>query len=81
MASAVVLESLSRVTPAASERGRKKQVLDAVRALLARGGQVVVCGGREMGRSVAAVLASIVEPLGLTLADLRREGRYVEDVY
>jgi DNA topoisomerase I len=32
MASAVVLESLSRITPAASERGRKKQVLDAVRA-------------------------------------------------
>lgn len=32
MASAVVLESLSRITPAASERGRRKQVLDAVRA-------------------------------------------------
>ena len=32
MASAVVLESLSRISPAASERGRKKQVLDAVRA-------------------------------------------------
>jgi DNA topoisomerase I len=32
MASAVVLESLSRISPAASERGRKKQVLEAVRA-------------------------------------------------
>ena len=32
MASAVVLELLSRITPAASARGRKKQVLDAVRA-------------------------------------------------
>src|SRR3984957_10278841 len=32
MASAVVLESLSRISPAASARGRKKQVLDAVRA-------------------------------------------------
>jgi DNA topoisomerase I len=32
MASAVVLESLSRVSPAASARGRKKQVLEAVRA-------------------------------------------------
>jgi len=32
MASAVVLESLSRITPAASARGRKKQVLEAVRA-------------------------------------------------
>ena len=32
MASAVVLESLSRISPAASERGRRKQVLQAVRA-------------------------------------------------
>jgi DNA topoisomerase I len=32
MASAVVLESLSRIAPAASARGRKKQVLEAVRA-------------------------------------------------
>src|ERR1700752_3337052 len=32
MASAVVLESLSRVSPAASARGRKKQVREAVRA-------------------------------------------------
>src|SRR5437764_608316 len=32
MASAVVLESLSRMSPAASARGRRKQVLEAVRA-------------------------------------------------
>ncbi len=32
MASAVVLESLSRVSPASSQRGRKRQVLDAIRA-------------------------------------------------
>ena len=32
MASAVVLESLSRVSPAVSERGRKRQVNDAIRA-------------------------------------------------
>jgi len=32
MASAVVLESLARITPATSERGRRKQVLEAVRA-------------------------------------------------
>src|SRR5690348_15251563 len=32
MASAVVVESLSRVTPANSQRGRKRQVLEAIRA-------------------------------------------------
>jgi len=31
MASAVVVESLSRITPATSQRGRKKQVLEAIR--------------------------------------------------
>jgi DNA topoisomerase-1 len=32
MASAVVLESLSRISPASSARGRKRQVLEAIRA-------------------------------------------------
>jgi DNA topoisomerase-1 len=32
MASAVALETLSRVTPAASQRARKKQILEAIRA-------------------------------------------------
>jgi DNA topoisomerase-1 len=32
MASAVVVESLSRVTPATSQRGRRRQVLEAIRA-------------------------------------------------
>jgi DNA topoisomerase I len=32
MASAVVVESLSRVTPATSQRGRRRQVLDAIRS-------------------------------------------------
>lgn len=32
MASAVALETLSRVTPASSQRGRKKQILEAIRA-------------------------------------------------
>src|SRR3569833_1741688 len=32
VASAVVVESLSRITPATSQRGRKKLVLDAIRS-------------------------------------------------
>ena len=32
MASAVALETLSRLTPAPSQRGRKKQILEAIRA-------------------------------------------------
>jgi sulfite reductase (NADPH) flavoprotein alpha-component len=45
------------------------------------GARVMVCGGREMAAGVAETVASILEPLGLSPAVLRAEGRYVEDVY
>lgn len=49
--------------------------------LIAAGGQVLVCGGREMAAGVAAALADILAPQGVTLATLKAEGRYAEDVY
>ena len=45
------------------------------------GARVMVCGGREMAAGVAETVASILEPIGLSPAVLRAEGRYVEDVY
>jgi sulfite reductase (NADPH) flavoprotein alpha-component len=42
---------------------------------------VLVCGGREMAVGVAAALAEILAPQGLTPAMLKAEGRYAEDVY
>ncbi len=41
----------------------------------------MVCGGRDMANGVSLVLADILGSTGLTLAKLRAEGRYVEDVY
>ncbi len=41
----------------------------------------MVCGGREMASGVAETLAAILEPMGLSPARLKAEGRYVEDVY
>lgn len=49
--------------------------------LITAGGQVLVCGGREMAAGVAAALADILAPQGVTLATLKAEGRYAEDVY
>lgn len=45
------------------------------------GARVMVCGRREMAAGVAETVASILEPIGLSPALLRAEGRYVEDVY
>ncbi|MBS7792672.1 PepSY domain-containing protein [Roseococcus sp. SDR] len=53
----------------------------ALRELLQRGGQVLVCGGRDMAGGVATAFEAILQPLGLDLATLKSEGRYLEDVY
>lgn len=52
-----------------------------VRALLARGAAVRVCGSRPMARGVAQVLESQLAPLGLSLAQLKAHGRYAEDLF
>lgn len=70
-------------------RGRKPiYVQDALRRdaariaqLITSGAQILVCGGREMAAGVASALADILAPQGLTLATLKAEGRYAEDVY
>ena len=56
---------------------------DAVRVarLVAEGAQIMVCGGRDMASGVASVLADILAGRGPTIASLKAEGRYAEDVY
>lgn len=49
--------------------------------LIAAGGQILVCGGREMAAGVATALSDILAPQGVSLATLKAEGRYAEDVY
>ena len=53
----------------------------ALRELIRHGAQVMVCGGRDMAAGVARAIDTLVQPLGLDLATLRTEGRYLEDVY
>ena len=54
---------------------------DNLRDLVSRGAQILVCGGRDMARGVVETLTTVLAPVGLTVAELKREGRYVEDVY
>lgn len=52
-----------------------------LRELIRHGAQVLVCGGRDMADAVTSALSGVVRPLGLDLATLKSDGRYVEDVY
>lgn len=53
----------------------------ALRTLMARGAQIMVCGGREMAAGVRAAVEEIVAPLGTDVGTLKAAGRYLEDIY
>jgi sulfite reductase (NADPH) flavoprotein alpha-component len=73
--------AFSRAPDRAYVQDRIAADADAVRALVARGAQIMVCGGRQMAQGLARALEEVVKPLGLDLITLRMQGRYVEDVY
>jgi sulfite reductase (NADPH) flavoprotein alpha-component len=77
---------LTALHTAFSRHGRKIYVQDAlrenadnVRGLIAAGAKIMVCGGRDMASGVRDALGDILAPM--TAADLKVQGRYVEDVY
>jgi sulfite reductase (NADPH) flavoprotein alpha-component len=79
---------LSSLSTAVSRGARPRYVQDALAAeqlevvrAIRKGARVMVCGGRQMAAGVAETMARILEPLGLSLAALKAQGRYVEDVY
>lgn len=54
---------------------------DHVRKLIAENGQVLICGGRPMAHDVATAMNTILAPLSLDVATLKKLGRYLEDTY
>ena len=54
---------------------------ETILRLLAKGGQIIVCGGRDMAMGVKKALNEMLAPLELDVAALKRAGLYVEDVY
>lgn len=79
---------LCSVTTAYSRGSAPIYVQDALRRdgervarLLREGAQVMVCGGRDMAAGVAQAIGEILAGKGMSLATLKAEGRYAEDVY
>lgn len=79
---------LSHLCTAVSRGAQPRYVQDALSAeqleisrAIGKGARVMVCGGRQMATGVSEAMTRILEPLGLSLAILKKEGRYVEDVY
>lgn len=79
---------LRSLTPAFSRAAHGAYVQDRLEAdaprlreLVAQGAQIMVCGGRKMADGVAAAWERILAGSGLSVAQLRTQGRYAEDVY
>jgi sulfite reductase (NADPH) flavoprotein alpha-component len=60
---------------------RVREDAAALRLLIARGAQIMVCGGKEMAAGVRAAMDEIVAPLGTSVVALKTGGRYLEDIY
>ena len=76
-----LVTAFSRASERAYVQDRIASDADAVRAFVARGAQIMVCGGRQMAQGLARVVEEVVKPLGLDVTTLKMQGRYVEDVY
>ncbi|EKZ99673.1 oxidoreductase FAD/NAD(P)-binding protein [Cupriavidus sp. HMR-1] len=79
---------LHALTTAFSRSGNRTYVQErlvadaqSLRGLMAHGAQIMVCGGRKMAEGVAQAWERILTDTGLSVAQLKAEGRYVEDVY
>jgi sulfite reductase (NADPH) flavoprotein alpha-component len=79
------LHSLTTAFSRSSDRSyvQDRLVADAprLRELIGHGAHVMVCGGRAMAKGVADAWERILASAGLSVAQLRTQGRYVEDVY
>ncbi|AIO69735.1 PepSY domain-containing protein [Burkholderia oklahomensis] len=79
---------LRALTTAFSRAERRAYVQDRLiadarnlRNLVAHGAQIMVCGGRAMADGVAHAWERILADSGSSVARLKMQGRYVEDVY
>jgi sulfite reductase (NADPH) flavoprotein alpha-component len=76
-----LLTAFSRVVGGQYVQHRLASQAEPLRRLIEDGAQVLVCGGLEMARDVRTTLDAVLAPLGLSTADLKSQGRYLEDAY
>ena len=79
---------LSAFYPAFSRHDGKTYVQDRLRETapsvserLRAGGTVMVCGSVRMAQAVAYEIETIARSLGTSVAELKADGRYLEDIY
>lgn len=73
--------AFSRIAEAEYVQDRLLEKADELRQLINNGAEILICGGNNMGRDVAACFQSILAPLGLSVEALKSQKRYLEDVY
>lgn len=73
--------AFSRTDNRAYVQDRITEDAPTLRDMIEKGAQILVCGGREMATGVRQVIDDLLVPLGTSVDTLKREGRYLEDVY
>jgi sulfite reductase (NADPH) flavoprotein alpha-component len=73
--------AFSRVANGSRVQNRLAEDAENLRALVANGGQILVCGSSAMASSVRSALDEVLAPLQLNVLALRADGRYREDVF
>jgi sulfite reductase (NADPH) flavoprotein alpha-component len=73
--------AFSRVQDGAYVQDRVLGDAIQLRLLLENEGQVLVCGSRAMAKNIAHALDEVLAPLNLSVAILKAQGRYREDVF
>lgn len=76
-----LITAFSRTVGGGYVQDRVREDGAAIRDLVSKGAQIMVCGGRQMAAGVAESLNLALAPLGETVASLKAKGRYLEDVY
>lgn len=78
---AALTTAFSRSGAGQHVQDRLRADADRIRALVAAGARVMVCGGRDMARGVREALTDILAPMGQSPDSLQAGGRYAEDSY
>ena len=76
-----LITAFSRVKDRAYVQDRIHEDAIQLRNQIAKGGQVLVCGGVAMAKAVRTTFDAALAPIGQSVAQLKAEGRYLEDVY
>ena len=73
--------AFSRDQSPAYVQTRLKEQSSEILRLISEGAEILICGGVNMAQDVARTLDEILAPNGISVAQLKSQKRYLEDVY